>query len=232
MKFSYLSTFLVTVAIVACNPKCPAPVPAVAKTWDTLGYIGRLGPETSSNLIDENWPTITDPTYPEVSAGMWTHGGGFVRNRFIIAPDFSFIPQDAIIDNAYITFYATNNATSENVVSGQYNNYSDNAFYIEKIATSWNKKTVNWRNQPATTVENRVAVPDLGDGNLGSGMISIGPMVQDMVSHPHRNYGFMIKLQDDSTQSYRRILFASNYHSDMTLRPVLTINYRKKIDAK
>lgn len=226
MKHSTILLLLATVGFMSCKSKCPAPSPLV---HDTIAVVfqATLGNETNSGFMEENTPTTSYSNYTEMFVGSWTHGAGFVKHRYIFAPDLSSIPQNAIIDSAFITFQGTDNATSANVSGGQFNNYGDNSFYMERISTSWDKQTVNWNNQPTTTVMNRIAVADLGNGNQGSGKISILPLVKDMVTLSSTSYGILIKLQDETTPSYRRILFASNNHSNASLHPSLKIYYRK-----
>lgn len=229
MKIISLFILLAISGLVSCHSTCPAPGPEAtpSSSEDTFVFAVTLGPETNSGFIDENMPTSSYSNYPEMFVGTWTHGGGFVKHRYIFAPDLSSIPQTARIDSAFITFQGTDNATSENVIGGQFNNYSDNSFYMERISSSWNTSTVNWNNQPATTTMNRIEVADLGDGNEGSGKISILPLVKDMVALQSSSYGIMLKLQDETTDSYKRILFASNNHSDASLHPTLKIYYKK-----
>ncbi len=223
MKQTVLLTLLAITLLLSCQKRCPDDPTPVKLTTDSLKTI--LGSETKSGFIYETLPDASYPDYPEMFVGLWTHGGGFEKHRFLLAPDLSAIPQNAIIDSAFVTFYGTDNATSANISGGQLNNYSENSFYIERITSSWN--AVTWNNQPSTTITNRVAVADLGDGNIGSGKISILSLLKDMVAAPSTSFGLLLKLQDETTGGYRRVLFASNYHSKTNLHPVLKVYFRK-----
>jgi|GEM_PF-4731164 len=228
MKWNSLFSLLLLTAIVSCRPRCPeeptpidpAPVILTAVRLESI-----LGSETKSGFVLEGSSGTAFLSYPEMFVGLWTHGGGFEKHRYMLNPDLASIPQNAIIDSAFITFYGTNNATSANITGGQTNNYGDNSFYIERITSSWDN--VTWNTQPSTTPINRIAVADLGDGNEGSGKVSVLPLVKDIVSSPSTSFGILIKLQDETIADYRRVLFASNNHSDATLHPVLKVYYRK-----
>ncbi|MDB5273771.1 MAG: hypothetical protein JWO58_2138 [Chitinophagaceae bacterium] len=194
------------------------PVPpdnGTAYVMDTI-----LMASTQSAPLFENSLTSPLPDYTEVFVGRWSHGGTYYKHRFILKLDLSTIPQRAVIDSAFIIFSGTDNATSSNVSTGQYNNYGDNAMFLEKVTAAWDKQTVDWSNQPLTTTENRVNVANTGNTNNGSGKIHINSFVQNWVSTPANNFGMIFKLQDETTDQLRRV------HSESTHLPHVKVYYR------
>ena len=56
--------------------------------------------------------------------------------------------------------------------------------------------------------------------------IDVTRLVQAMAAAPSSNFGFLIKLQDET--DYRRLNFASSEHADPARHPKLVITYQPR----
>ena len=150
----------------------------------------------------------------------WTNGGNTTNIRGLIKFDLNQIPEGSIIQNAYLSLYwnpsETTNGVSEH--SGQ------NAFWIERVISPWHENIVTWESQPQTTQQNRISVPQSNSGNQDYLDIEITDLINDMVANPNESYGFVIKMQDESTP-YKNVVFASSENSNENIKPTITINY-------
>lgn len=228
MKLTLLFLSLSIFSFVSCKQHCPDPAPnnpVDLTPMTSVQLITTLGSETQIAALFEHLPTGSFPTYTEMFVGEWTHTGWYMH-RFLLKPDLSSIPTKAIIDSAFVIFYPTDNATSSNA-GGYSNNVADNAMFIENITTSWSSNTVSWNTQPATTATDRISVPSTADGDVSSGKIYISSLLKAWVATPSAYNGMLLKAQDESTHLRRRVLYASPYHSNSSLHPLLKVYYRK-----
>lgn len=88
-----------------------------------------------------------------IRANAWTHSGYLTYERGLFKPDFSNVPENAVVVSAKITFYSNNNHKN-NIITGS-SAYKSNACYLKRITSSWDINSVNWNNQPSTTSANQ-----------------------------------------------------------------------------
>lgn len=166
-------------------------------------------------LADTNWATET-----QLPASAWTHNSTEAIIRSVVDFDISFIPANSVITNALLSLYAIDNTYGQ----GYHSTLSGpNDGWLERITTAWDESTVTWNNQPATTTQNRVALPASTSPTQNYTDIDITALMQDIHNNPTSGYGIMLKLQNETT--FRRLNFCSSDHSNPSLRPKLYICY-------
>jgi hypothetical protein len=155
----------------------------------------------------------------------WTFDGeeGIVRSVFEF--DLKSIPKKANVIRAQLTLYAWDKAKGGDL--GQHQALSGpNDCWIEKVTSPWDEKTVTWNTQPETTIQGRVGFSLLTKEANQNVCVDVTELVQDMINNPTTNFGFMLKLQNESY--YRRVNFCSSDHENPALHPKLEIYTTKK----
>ncbi|MFV0599440.1 MAG: DNRLRE domain-containing protein [Bacteroidales bacterium] len=108
--------------------------------------------------------------------------------------------------------------------------YTQNLLWLERVTQNWQESTVNWSNQPLTTQIDRAQVA-ASTSNIDyicniQNSYSLMNMVQNMVSNPSSNYGFMFKLQNEDGN--RNMAFKSSDYIGQVpekYRPQIHITY-------
>lgn len=155
-----------------------------------------------------------DATY--FSTFSWTSGGSFNTARALIEFDLTSIPVQTQIDSAKLTLFWN---SYENLTQ----HTGDNGFSIYKIWQAWEENVVTWNNQPLTNGLFTVNVPKSHNSNQFYTDIDVSDLVQDMISDPSENHGFMLKLDDEVP--YKLVILASSDYSDKGKRPKLVVYY-------
>lgn len=177
-------------------------------------------------------PSTNYGSSTELVMNAWTNSSNLEIMRSLIKfNDLATIPTNIGIENAILYLYGTNsNAMNNQGNSWPNTNYtiSSNELWIERITQSWVESLVTWSNQPQTVETNREGIPhststwswNYNTPSYSSNMIT---MVQNMVTNPSSNYGFMIKLQNENNS--RNTFFKSSDYSDPKFRPTLVVTY-------
>ena len=154
---------------------------------------------------------------PDIHLYAWTQGGILNVNRVAISFDLSSIPSEAKIDSAFLSLYFNKTSAYGAQHSG------DNDFFIQRITSTWNEKTVAWKNQPSSTEQNQVSISRSTLGTQDFPNINVTDLVQDMIKDKVNSFGFLLKLQVEVP--YKMLLFASSNNQDPTLRPKFVVYY-------
>ena len=166
----------------------------------------------SSFLPDEN-----KGFYENFVCTAWTIGGKEMICRSLIQFDLSKIPIDAIVLKANLNLYASIVTTnSKHSTSG-----GSNEAILQKILEPWDESTVTWNNQPKTTETGQVLLLESIKLLEHYTDIDVRDMVQDMVSFPESNHGWMFRLVNE--QYYRSMCFVSSDFGKKELRPELEV---------
>ena len=174
-----------------------------------------------TNWSNNNWINTNFGTINDYIAIAWTDGGVPYVGRSLIDFDLSSIPSNAIITNAYLSLYNNPNSSQ---VNGQHSSLSgSNQSVLKKIVSPWSENSVTWNTQPATSSLNQVTLPQSPGPNDDYININITSLIQDKVSNPSDNFGFMLQLGTESY--YRSLIFASSDHVDPLKRPRLAVHY-------
>lgn len=147
----------------------------------------------------------------------WTHSGIPGTNRALIAFDLSFIPPQSTILEARLNLYF---ATYEPTYVGH---TGENASYLLRITEPWEENEVTWNNQPSTTMDDAVILPQSTDPEQDYTDINVTDLVQLMVSDPEHNYGLKLRLITE--EYYRCLMFGSGDSENPQRRPKLEIVY-------
>lgn len=164
----------------------------------------------------------------DLNAMAWTFSGTPGVMRGLIRFDLSSIPVNAIVVNASLYLY--NNPTSGNGnPTGQHSSLSgSNAAWLQRVTSPWSESTVVWSNQPTSTTANQVVIPQSTSVHQNY-VLDVSTHVQDMVTSPAANFGFMLRLQTESY--YRLLLFASSDCADSTKWPKIVVEYVVPVTA-
>jgi hypothetical protein len=184
----------------------------------TITYYSK--PDSTQGNTAELWslyPTTPLPNSPDYIAADWTWNADTATLNSLMQFDLSSIPQGATIIDASLSLYY--NPTSSS--NGQQGN---NASYLRRITSSWNKNTVTWNTVPTFDTTNQVLLPMSDSINQNYLNLDVQNIVQDMVNNPTSSFGFMF-MQQVSTL-YSAMKFASFAHADTSLHPSLLIHYR------
>jgi len=174
-------------------------------------------------LIRTDFPTTPLGITYDFTSNAWTVGGDFVILRSLIYFDISVLPTNTTIISATLSLYC-------NLTSGYYQLQSgDNQSDLLVVTQNWDKNTVTWDNQPSTTMQNVVLLPTSTSNTQDYPNINVTVPVQNMVTNPSTNFGWMIKFITE--QLYRSMVFESFANQTASRRPILTIVFCPSIPA-
>lgn len=148
----------------------------------------------------------------------WTgvgENGGYGLIRF----DLASIPSGSVINSATLSLHAFGDDFTPFLPDGH---AGANACWLQRITEDWEEYTATWNTKPDMTATGQIAVPASTDP-YEDYTIDIASFVQDMVDFPSNNFGFAIKLQDESPT--RGLMFHSSDVADEGEWPQLTVVY-------
>lgn len=176
----------------------------------------RPGAEGKNAILESRNPDVNRADHPNFTSIAWTASSAAIYIRSLIEFDLSAIPADANIVEAKLNLYYAPLTTNQHA-----NTSGSNESYLLRITESWDKTTVTWNNQPATTDANRVTLPNSLNPTQNYLGVDVSQLVRDM--RQYGNYGFMLKLATE--EYYRCLTFASGDYSDNTKHPELIVKY-------
>lgn len=217
---SFLAMFLLTIT---SSQIAFSQTTVTFKPNDQIGKDAILITKEYSNFADLNFGTET-----ALKMSTWTWSGDLFSERSLIQfNELESIPTGAIITDVKLKLYGCSDLEGNNVYPGSsFNSYS-NSVYVQRVTSVWNENTVTWNTQPTTSTATQIIIPNSEEQYNWNYTIEnseeLKAMVQDMVSNPSTNHGFMLKLVSEST--YRRMAFASSDNVDPTRWPELQVTY-------
>lgn len=167
------------------------------------------------------YSNFTDPNTPELAAAAWTRGGAEDILRGAFRFDLSSIPANVEITSAKLSLYSNPTPRNGNLVDANYG--PNNAMYIQRIKSNWDK-TSTWQTQPSVDTTGQVYVPQTDQSRLDLIDVDVTRMVANM--YGNGNYGFMIRLENEVYFNSR--IFCSSRYNDASKHPKLIITYRYK----
>ena len=182
-----------------------------------------LKPNTEESKDARVWEIYPDSNFANhysVLAVAWTHNGipGITRNY--IDFDFSQIPQNTFITYAELVLF--NDSTSL-ATNGEHSQLSgSNEMLVQRIVDPWSEQEITWNNVPDFSTQNQILVPSSSSPHQNY-HINVTDLVLDMLEDPTNSFGFRLQLQTE--EYYRSLVFASSDHIDSTLHPELKICY-------
>ncbi|MEI7724473.1 MAG: gliding motility-associated C-terminal domain-containing protein [Bacteroidota bacterium] len=159
-------------------------------------------------------PDINYGTDQDFIANTWTVQGNFFIMRSLIQFDLTSIPSNSIVITASLFL-------STDLTSGHHQlNSGLNTSYLYRVVESWAENQVTWNTQPAFSMSNPVILP-VSVSDTAHYEVDVKSHVQDMVSNPSANFGWLFKLQTEAL--YRCMVFASSDNTVPAWRPELTV---------
>lgn len=184
-----------------------------------------LQPNETSSKDAVVWninPTTNYGNHPDFIATAWTNGGSLSIIRGLIDFDLASIPENATILNATLSLYY--HSSTSNIGHSQMN--GSNACWLRRVISPWDEAMVTWNNQPSTTTQNQINIPESLNDTINYPNIDVTLLIKDIYNNPSTSHGLMLLLQTE--YFYRSLLFASSGETDVNKRPKLTITYLPK----
>ncbi|MCX6275783.1 MAG: DNRLRE domain-containing protein [Bacteroidetes bacterium] len=215
-------------SLIFCSSDIPdtSLAPALVVTYTAPG--GMICFEVQPNAADgkdasvtTQVPTANYGTLIDYEGITWTCQSVLCNGRSLIQFDLSAIPSTANIDSAFLFLYANNNAV--NGIVGQPTYGTDNAGYLRRITQTWDENTVTWNNQPATTTQDEVIIPQSTSSSQDY-TLDIKAIVQASVQNPSTSFGFMIS-EINEVNYYNSLIFGSSDAADANIHPKLKVCY-------
>ncbi len=178
---------------------------------------GTSGKDARIQLKDasDNVGNLNYGSNPAIMPQRWTTGGIWFKERGYIQFDFSSIPDNAIILSANLTLYG--------VAHNPQNR--PNTCYLKRSLSNWDENTITWNNQPVNFSESDKISFGPTTSATQNVVLDVKNHVQNMVNFKPTNFGWVIMLQDETTQSYTKFYAASSDETNTALRPKLDIVY-------
>jgi len=161
-----------------------------------------------------------DSTSNELDAFVWSNGGSSSISRYYLWFDLSTLPSNAVIDSAYLSLFASPSAANGNGGSPTYG--SNNAAGIYQVTNNWNISSISWSAQPSYTSTGSVILPISNTTTEDYIGTDVTTMVRNML--PGNNYGFLIKMVQETTPS-NSMIFYSPLTTQAGKQPNLVIMY-------
>lgn len=164
-------------------------------------------------------PTKNYAAYESIVSYIWTYGGAPAIKRIFLEFDFSIIPENAVIADARLSLFYNPTDTTEPTFNFH---TGDNDLYIQRVTTAWDESTLIWNNQPPTTTENRVELPQSNSPTQDYTDINVTNLVIDMLTSYDGNNGFMLSMKNEF-DPYKSVLLASSDHLNNSLHPEIEV---------
>jgi len=178
----------------------------------TEGYVNSYIDYINSNANGVN----------QLSIAAWTHFGAPENARAFIKFDYKDVPANAVLISAKLSLYAIPVPGSGNFIDAH--SGPTNSFTIRRITSDLNMPQINWNNQPTTTNQNQVIVPQSTSSHQDNIGIDVTNIVKDMFVSG--NNGFFMQLQNETIYNIRQ--YCSSYYTDADKRPKLVLQYKKQ----
>jgi hypothetical protein len=143
---------------------------------------------------------------PEISIDQWTTSGQPWTLREIIKFDLSSISAGSTIISANLYLYSHPHPSTGNLVDANFG--TSNSLFLQQVTANWSPSTLNWFNQPSTSIATQIIIPSTTQSLLDLNL-DVTDMVSSMVSD-NVNYGFLLKLQNEVIYNSRIFISSSN----------------------
>jgi len=141
--------------------------------------------------------------------------------RSLLDFDLSSVEPNSLLETAKLTLY--------NSMCSQHDHSGSGTVLLRRVTTPWDKATVTWDNQPATTATNQITLSSSQLNSQESTEIDVSLLVRDMLKDRERSYGFMLMLGDE--KNYSGVSFASSDNTDAGMRPMLDVCWQKQVST-
>lgn len=148
--------------------------------------------------------------------------GGVNAGRSLVEFDLSGIPADSTILGAFLSLSARGPWAATGTVA-TVGHVGENTCVLRRVTEPWDDNTVTWNNQPATSTQNEVTLPQSTYSMQNYLNINVTALVRDMVQFPSNSHGFMLSLVNEEPS--RGLIFHTGLASEVDKRPVLLVIY-------
>lgn len=175
------------------------------------------GPTTGKDAyLHELSPNNNNSIGQDLGAWTWTFGGTPGSGRTLIEFDLTSIPTNATVVTATLSLFYNPNSTNQGQAGA-------NAAWLQRVTAPWTENTVTWATQPTVTTANQISLAQSTTSNQSYPNINVTSEVQDMVTNPSANHGWLFRLQVE--QTFASMKFGSSDNADSTLWPELFVEY-------
>lgn len=164
-------------------------------------------------LLDK-FPNNNYGNHQDYMSAAWTNQGDDVYARCVLKFDLSCIPQNADLLDAKLSLYGQNSITNGT-------NSGENASLLQRIIEPWDEATTTWNNQPNSTNIDQRYIPMSTSVIQDYIDLDVTSMVQDMISDPGNNHGWLIRQEEEV--KFSRMIFSSSDHVDPEKWPKLEL---------
>jgi len=155
----------------------------------------------------------------ELLAETWTINAVTVYGRSFFKFNLSPVPAGTVIKSARLTLFSDTIPQHGDLIHA--NSGTNNDFFIQRVAGSWDLTNTDWNNQPATDTAGQVHIPQTSQPFLNLVNVDVTQMVNNMIASG--NNGFVMKLNTEVIYNSR--IFCSSGYSDPNRRPYLIVTY-------
>lgn len=183
-------------------------------------YVSKIDNEPTDGNVNLDWVN-------ELVMGRWkanANPNNFTARSYIKFTGLSTIPANATINSATLYLYGKTSSLAfpngNSSYPGSLN--AENSSYIQRvIGGNWDESTLTWNTMPTTTTTGQAMIgPSSTQWGYGT-VVDVTEMVKEMVAQPSTNYGFMIRLVNETPS--RSLVFATSENADPNLRPKLLV---------
>lgn len=180
-------------------------------------YVDKLGslPAGNQNYV------------PELPINNWTNGAPLNTRSFIRFDKLALVPTSGTVVSAKLYLYglssSLNTPQGNSWYPGAPYGYQKNDCYVQQVLGPWDETTLTYDNQPATSAENQGYLAASTSQWNYNAVVDVTALVQKMVADPSTNYGFGIRLVNESI--YRSVVFGSS-EANRNVRPRLVVKYQ------
>ncbi|MFT7589423.1 MAG: hypothetical protein ACI959_001641 [Limisphaerales bacterium] len=164
--------------------------------------------------VNSRHPEASFANIPDFIAMSWESNADTMIMRSLIEFDASEVPAGAIVEEAWISLYASEG--SNNPV-----HFGENEARICRLASGWDADSVSWENQPLPSPESEVLLEKTTSPGEHFEHIEVTDLVQSILAEESGVIGLSLLLQSEDI--YTSLNFASADHADSDLHPRLTV---------
>ena len=129
--------------------------------------------------------------------------------------DLSTVPGNARVVGAFLRLYQCNfHGTASNNTIGLY-----------QVTSDWEESTITWNNQPYSSTVAEASCTVYPVSNIWRTWYNMGNLIQSWLDGTITNQGMLLKATDEKLIDLAVVCRSSDYTSDASKRPKLTINY-------
>jgi hypothetical protein len=179
---------------------------------------------------DASYATHNSGPIDQFKVLAWTDQGRRIISRSLLKfMDISQIPTTSTVKQATLFLYGLDEGSvhlpqgNSYYPGSPYNGFGPNDTYVRRITSDWDESTVTWDTKPSNTVTGESLIPPSTKQWNNNSSADVSQVVRTFVKNPSKNYGFMLKLNDETI--YHSFGFYSSESSNSLRRPKLVIIY-------